>query len=412
MSKASVSEKKVQEQSYFHPSLIAMYIDTLVMSIGFYMLVPLLGVYFINHLNWSSTLTGMVLAISGLSQNGLRFFCGIIADRIGYKQAILLGVGIRVAGFILYGMVSHPIGFAMAAFISGLGGAFFHPASFGAYARITTEEMKSKIFSIRETLSNVGFILGPVIGMFLLQYDFKLVCFSSAFMFILAFLLSWFLLPVMKGEATKKQEFIPIVKQIMTNTEFLRFCLLIIGVWALNVQLYLSVPIQAEIIGVETDLIAYLYMTGAIFMVVCQIPLLQFLSNKIKQFDIMALGTMILGTSLLLFGFTQGFWSLLLAVLVFTLGQMLVTPTMNHLITSYSDSQSFATYFGFTGWSFAIAGFLGNSGGGFLHDVFDAQSGLSFIPWTVLFLLGCVISFIFYVNGRTKKKDQASTLST
>ena len=204
------------------PGLLALYVDTLVMAIGFYMLVPILSVYFINHLGMSTALAGSIIAVSGIAQNGLRFFCGIAADRIGYKKAILFGVGIRIVGFTLYGLVEHPAGFAIAAFISGLGGALFHPASFGAYAKTVSEAMKTKIFSIRETLSNVGFILGPVIGMFLLQFDFSLVCFASAFMFVLAFLLSWFLLPEMDGKTTEKEKIIPIAKKIVRDRNFLR----------------------------------------------------------------------------------------------------------------------------------------------------------------------------------------------
>ena len=386
-------------QGSISPSLLALYIDTLVMAIGFYMLVPILSVYFINHLGMSTALSGSIIAVSGLAQNGFRFFCGIAADRIGYKKTILLGVGIRIVGFTIYGIVHHPVGFAVAAFISGLGGAIFHPASFGAYARTTSEQMKTKIFSIRETLSNVGFILGPVIGMFLLRFDFSLVCFSSAFMFVIAFLLSWILLPKMDGEKTEEQKFILIVQKIMKDKGFLVFCLLIMGVWTLNVQLYLSVPVRAEILLDNVDSVAFLYMAGALFMVLLQIPVLQVLTKKIPQLHIMALGTFILGTSMLMFGFTIGLWSMLGVVLIFTLGQMLVVPTMNHIISNFSDSQSFATYFGFTGWSFAIGGFFGNTGGGYLHDL-TINSQYPLVPWISLFLFGCFISIIFYKKGK------------
>ncbi|WHY02470.1 MFS transporter [Neobacillus sp. DY30] len=395
------TKKDVIVDRSISPSLLALYVDTLVMAIGFYMLVPILSVYFINHLGMSTALAGSIIAVSGLAQNGLRFFCGIAADRIGYKETIMLGVGVRIVGFTLYGIVDHPAGYAVAAFISGMGGAIFHPASFGAYARTASEEMKTRIFSIRETLSNVGFILGPVIGMLLLRLDFSYVCFSSAFMFALAFLLSWILLPKMEGERSKLQKLFPIVKKICKDKSFLGFCLLIIGVWALNVQLYLSVPVRAKVLHENVDSVSFLYMAGAVFMVLLQIPLLRILSTKLHQLHIMALGTFILGLSMLIFSITGGLWSMLGTVLIFTLGQMLVVPTMNFLISNYSDSHSFATYFGFTGWSFALGGFLGNTGGGYLHDL-AINSEYSLVPWITLFLFGSFISIIFYRKGNAR----------
>ncbi|WHZ01145.1 hypothetical protein QNH48_19255 [Neobacillus sp. YX16] len=59
----------------FSPGLLALYVDTLVKAIGFYMLVPILSVYFINHLGMSTALSGSIIAVSGLykTENGKTF---------------------------------------------------------------------------------------------------------------------------------------------------------------------------------------------------------------------------------------------------------------------------------------------------------------------------------------------------
>ena len=82
--------------------MLAMYVDTLLMSIGFFMLVPLLTVHLIQDLSWSASMAGIVLAVSSFSVQAFKFGAGLLADRIGYKLAILLGVGVRVIGFTMY----------------------------------------------------------------------------------------------------------------------------------------------------------------------------------------------------------------------------------------------------------------------------------------------------------------------
>ncbi|MDQ1911078.1 MFS transporter [Paenibacillus sp. GD4] len=378
--------------------LLAMYIDTLLMAIGFFMLVPLLGVHLMHELGWSAASAGVVMAISGFAQQGFKFFSGIFADRIGYKRAILIGVAVRIAGYALYGMVSHPVTFALAGFISGLAGAIFHPASYAAYARLSSDSMKQRIFGLREMLSNVGFILGPVIGMLLMKLSFAFVCFASAMMFAAAFFISWRFLPDMKGEH-KPAPILATCRKLLQDKTFLLFNVFAMGLWALQVQLYLAVPVRAGELLPDAGMVAYLYMSGAIFMVLLQLPLVKMLQDKLRPSRIMAYGAVMLGLGLLAIGFSQGLWTLLLAILLFTLGQMVTMPFMNQMISGFADKQLFATYFGFNGIALAVGGMLGNTTSGALYDYAQAHPSLQWLPWAALCAFGVTLALLLIRLG-------------
>jgi MFS transporter, DHA1 family, multidrug resistance protein len=392
-------QPRMNRQGLFSLELLTMYANTLLMAIGFFMLGPLLGVHMINNLGWSAALAGSILAVSGLSQHGFKFVAGAFADRVGYKKAILIGVGVRVVGYGLYGLADSPTGFMLAAFVSGLGGSIFHPASYASYARLVQGTDKSRIFGIREMLSNSGFILGPVVGMFLLKVDFTLVCFASAFMFVIAFVVTWIYLPPLGGDQ-QNTAFMRLFSSALKDKPFLLYSALVMGLWALTAQLYLAVPVKADAVLSDPSVVAYLYMGGAIFMVCLQLPVVDMMEKHVAPSRALALGSIILGGGLLLLGYATDVWGMLAAILLFTLGQMISLPLMNNLISRFAGSGLFATYFGLNGIALALGGFLGNSGSGQLFDTVKNHAELQWLPWTLLFGFGVILALLFVMAGR------------
>lgn len=389
------------KKGYFTYGLITLYLDTFLMAVGFYMLVPLLGFHFIQELGWSAAISGMILAISGFAQQGGKLLSGIMADRIGYKRAILIGLATRVVGFSLYGFVSTPIGYMAAAFIAGLGGSMFHPASFAAYAALAEEGIKSRIYAIRETLSNIGFIFGPMIGMFFMKIDFKIVSLSAAAMFLLAWLATLTMLPrIITGVTTKQKQQTLSFRHAFLDRRFLLFNLYMVGMWSMWGQLYLAVPVKADQILSDPSVVSYLYMAGAAFMVLTQLPVIQFTDKRVKPVHVLAIGTFLMGTALLTMGLAQGFWTLFISVLIFTAGQMLCMPTMNTLISQYAPDGLIATYFGINGVGLAIGGLVGNSLYGYLYDAAGEHLIPTWLPWIGLFSVACVIALMLSIFGR------------
>lgn len=412
--KYDMREGNTLGKKLFTFGLMTLYLDTLLMAIGFFMLVPLLGYHFIQNLGFSAALTGTILAISGFAQNGGKLLSGIAADRIGYKRAILIGVATRILGFSMYGFASEPIGFIIAAFISGLGGSMFHPASYAAYAALADEDVKSRIYALRETLSNIGFVFGPMIGMFFIKIDFSIVCYSAAAMFLLSFVATWVMLPSIHTNTpvnVNHQQDLSF-RSVLRDRRFLLFNMFMMGMWSMWGQLYLAVPVKADDVLQDPTNVSYLYMAGAAFMVLTQLPAIQMTEKRINPMHVLAGGFFLMGTALLTMGFAQGFWTLLLSVLIFTAGQMFCMPTMNTLISQYAREGLIATYFGFNGVGLAIGGLAGNSFYGYLYD--EAGSGRipEWLPWIVLFFVAFIFALLLYAFGRRIEPDHDRPTTT
>ncbi|QUW23311.1 MFS transporter [Sporosarcina sp. Marseille-Q4063] len=380
--------KLLQNYKDFPAALWILLINTLMMALGFYMIIPLLAVYLLENLFLSATLVGLIIGVRSFFQQAFQLWGGMISDRVGYKLLICIGVFIRSIGFIMFGLVDSIPGLLLAAILSGLGGAFFHPSSYGLYTVLSTPKNRSIIYSTRDMLSNVGFIVGPVVGAFLLKIDFQIVCLVSGIMFILVLIVSIIGLPSSKPKPDSTHPTVlEDLQEIVTNQRFMTFTILMIFVWFLFSQLYIAVPIKMDWLGIDNN-IGYIYSSGAFVIVFLQVPLISFLTNRFSSLFLIALGCFLLTLGLFFIGITPNVIGIYLGVITFAFGQMFLQPMISKEISEVASISLTASYFGFNGLALAIGGLAGNLLGGVLYDLGAAVNNM--IPWAVFVLVGII----------------------
>ncbi|MBS4208864.1 MFS transporter [Bacillus sp. FJAT-50079] len=375
-----------------------LFINTFTMAIGFFMLIPLLAKYLLEGLILPVTLVGIIVGVRGFFQQGLMLAGGFVSDRLGYKTVICWGVFIRAIGFILFGFVESVPLLLIAAVLSGLGGAFFHPSSFALYTIISTKENRATVYSIRDMLSNVGFIFGPVIGAMLLHINFKWVCIAAGIMFLIVFFISLLGLPNYIGKPTS-MSFLANLKLITMNKRYTQFCLIMMSVWFLTAQLYIAVPVKLQMLEMEHVNIGLIYSTGAIVVVLFQVPLINMLSRHYSAPLLIAVGSSLIASGLLLIGLSPTVLLVSFGVVCFSLGQMFVQPMMSKQISEVAPIELVASFFGFNGLALAVGGLFGNLFGGYLFDL--GLNGYLLLPWVCFAVIGFISSIlmILYQKG-------------
>lgn len=81
----------------------ALLITQMLFNIGFYLVVPFIAVEMTDSLGASGAVVGLVLGVRTFSQQGMFFLGGGLADRFGAIRVLLVGVAIRVLGFLVAG---------------------------------------------------------------------------------------------------------------------------------------------------------------------------------------------------------------------------------------------------------------------------------------------------------------------
>lgn len=387
-----------------------MFMNTFSMAVGFYMMIPLLASYLLHDLLLTVTMVGVISAIRSFSQQGLSVFCGTLADRLGYKRTILIGLFIRTFGFGLFGFVDHIPGLILACFFSGLGAALFQPASYAYYAALSTPENRITVYSIREMLSNLGFVVGPILGAVLMGFHFQYVSITATLIFVFSFLLSLFFLPQIKTEQTKAdyEGMLPQLKKVLQNRSFLRFMVFTMISWSLVAQLYIAVPFQVNQIAAGAN-IGFIYSCGAIVMVLLQVPFSKLSQTKMQPFGVLSLGTLLISAGLFTIGMSGSMLGIYAGVISLMLGQVFWQPMMNTMVSEFAGTGSIASYFGFNSFALSIGAMIGNVGGGYLYDL-GTMSGWGSLPWFSFFGIGLVNIWFMLKEQRSSSVQQVSQI--
>jgi MFS family permease len=105
-----------------------------------------------------------VFGAAGAASFGGRILCGLIADRVGVKRTLVVGLGLQVVAIALYLVVNELPGFYAIALVFG----FAYGGVMPLYAVLIREYFGARnmgaIFGAVSTVATLGMALGPVTG--------------------------------------------------------------------------------------------------------------------------------------------------------------------------------------------------------------------------------------------------------
>jgi DHA1 family multidrug resistance protein-like MFS transporter len=366
--------------------LIAILISTFFMWGGFFMVIPLISIHFVNGLGWAATSIGFILAVRQLTQQGLALFGGMLADRIGAKGLICAGVLLRAVGFA--GMAGATT-FSMLLFtsvVAALGGALFESPREAAIAALTDTHNRARFYSLAGVSGGMGMTLGPLLGALLIKAGFSLVAFASAICFFITFLVMLILLPPVRV-ATERRNLTYGLGLALRDRTFVLYNLLLMGYWFMSVQLNISLPLKAEALTGTTDSVGYVFALNSILTVLLQYPLLRLAERRMRPLPVLILGLVLMAVGLGSVGTTATFLMLMACVAIFSFGALLAAPSQQTVAAELSNPVAFGSYFGINSLALAFGGGLGNFTGGVLYG-WSSDLHAPNLPWLTFCTVG------------------------
>lgn len=368
--------------------LFSILTDTFFMWCGFFMVVPLISVHFVDDLGWAAAGVGFVLAVRQLTQQGLTVFGGALADRLGAKGLICAGMFIRILGFLLMAhATTYPL-LMLSALLAAVGGALFDSPKSAAIAALTVPENRSRYYAALGVVGGLGMTVGPLIGAMLLKIDFALAAYGAAACFGVCLVLSLVLLPQVRvagGDAKATAG----LRLAFHDTTFMRFTALLIGYWFMWVQLSISLPLIAKQIGGTSDAVSWIYALNSGMSVLLQYPLLRLAERRLRHEQILVFGIVAMALGLAAVALAHNIAALLACVALFSLGALFVAPAQQTLTAKLANPGALGSYFGASSLALAFGGGFGNLVGGWLYGV-GQQFNMPELPWLIFGAVGLV----------------------
>lgn len=399
------------------PAIIVLLLNTGLMWFGFFMLIPLVALHATRDLALSAAIAGLVLAVRQFVQQGLGLFIAIAADWIGYRRMMLAGMLIRSAGFAYLAVAPDALHLMLSGVVAAIGGACFDSSGKAALAAVSRGYRRDTIFSLTANIGNIGMTVGPLAGVALLKFDFKVVGLFSASIYLLCFvLLVVFVPPIPPSSVHMGQKHGPAqvfgqLGIVWKNRPFVIICLMLAGYYILYAQINITLPLYTAKITGTDDNIAIIYGVSSGLAIFFQYISVKLLRRWFNPITIIGIGTGLAALGLTLVGFATNLTLLIGCVIVYSIGRLVVEPMAYTITAQYATDDTMASYFGFSSLALAIGGICGNLLGGWLFDLGN-QIGIPGLCWYSFGVVGFIIvSGIFWFQYQQALHVRATRLA-
>ncbi|ERT10796.1 multidrug efflux MFS transporter MdtH [Photorhabdus temperata] len=379
--------------------------DNLLVVLGFFVVFPLISIHFVEQLGWAALVVGFALGLRQFVQQGLGIFGGAIADRFGAKPMIVTGMLLRALGFALIALATEPWILWLACILSALGGTLFDPPRTALVIKLTRPHERGRFYSLLLMQDSAGAVVGALIGSWLLQYDFHLVCWTGAAIFVLAAIWNAWQLPAYRISTTRT----PIwegMGRVIKDRRFFTYVLTLTGYFMLSVQVMLMFPIIVNEIAGTPAAVKWMYAIEATLSLTLLYPIARWSEKRFRLEQRLMAGLFLMSLSMFPIGLIGEINTLFGIICLFYLGTITAEPARETLSASLADPRARGSYMGFSRLGLALGGALGYTGGGWLYDTGHTLN-MPQLPWILLGIIGFITLYALHRQFNQRKIESA-----
>jgi len=344
-------------------------------GIGNTLLFPFFSLYITQKFNVGMTQAGLVLGT--FSAFGLigSMIGGALTDKLGRKSLIIFGLVFSAISTLSLGLVNEFTVLLPLAVIIGLLSNIGGPAHQAMVADLLPEDKRQEGFGILRVVGNMAWIIGPTIGGFIASRSyFALFVLDAIFSCIVAAIV-FFNIPETKPETTKEPESMLSTfagyRVVLRDYAYLAFLVVSMLMGIVYQQMYNSLSVYLrDNHGIEPQGYGFLMTTSAITVIIFQFATTRMIKKK-PAFIMMALGVFFYMIGFGMFGIVSAYWLFAAAVVIITIGEMVIMPTASALATNFAPEDMRGRYMAVFGLSWAIPATVGPSLAGLILDNYD-----------------------------------------
>ncbi len=372
MNNIFTNAKKVYNEypSAFWTYNIIVFIDRL----GGFMLYPFFALYLTQRFEIGMSTVGILFAIFSVSGFIGSALGGALTDRMGRKGVIIASLVLSSGSALGMGFAPSLEFFVAVTVIVGTLSSIGGPAHEAVVADLLPEEKRAEGYGIIRVVFNIAVIIAPPIAGLLIANSYLTLFIVDAVISLIAAAIVLIALPETKpqGDPNAKPETMQQTfkgyGRVFRDTPFVLF----VGVTIMMTLVYMNMNSTLGVFlrdyrGLAEIGYGTLLSINAIIVVAFQFWLTRRLEKQ-KPLLMMALGTLLYAIGFAMYAFTGGFALFVSAMLVITVGEMVVAPFQQSLVASFAPEDMRGRYMAVSGLTWGIAFAIGPYFAGLILD--------------------------------------------
>lgn len=318
-------------------------------------IVPFLALYLTGDRGVSVAQAGLVLSLLGLGSAIGQPVGGVLADRIGRRRTMVLGMLASAATLLLLGAAQSFVAVAVAAFAYGLCLDLFRPAVQAAIADLVSDEDRPRAFALQFWAVNLGFSIGTPLGGYLAGRGYWLLFVLDAVASVAFAVL--ILRGVPETRPVQHEEEPGRLRDVLGDRLMLALVASVVAGAVVYLQAFSTLPLVFERDGLGPGSYGLAMGLNGVLIVLLQ-PLLLGVLGRRRRGPLLLAALVLQGAGFGLTAFADGMPMHLTAITVWTFGEILQAGLLGALVASIAPAHLRGRYMGTFGFSFGAAAFL------------------------------------------------------
>ncbi|MDF2794645.1 MAG: Multidrug resistance protein [Pseudomonas orientalis] len=309
---------------------------------------PLLTLFLSNKLGLNQQDVGLLLGIAVFIATLLALYGGYVIDRLEKRRLLILAMFSSAVGFVLLTFAENLYLTTLTVVITETASALFLIGSKAILSENLPIGQRAKAFSLRYTLTNIGYATGPMLGVVIAGvYPIAPFLIAGGIAFFSIFLMTGIpraATPAI-GPAPSFLKTLVTLKNDRTLIMFTCGCLLstvVHGRFTLYLSQYLLVTHDSKR---ALEIMAALLACNAITVILLQYQIGRFLDREKLRYWIAA-GTSLFIVGLIGFSLADDMLSWCVAMFIFTLGEMIIYPAEFLFVDTLAPEELRGSYYG------------------------------------------------------------------
>lgn len=372
---------------------------TLINRLGGFV-VPLLTIYLITVRHVSVSQAGGIVSVYGAGAIAASLAGGYLSDRLGRKATLVMSLFGGAIALSVLGLVRDLRAITAMVGIVAFVAELYRPAVLAIVADVVPPAQRVQAYGLLHWVINIGFAFAAIVGGLLADVDFTLLFFADAATMAIYGVIVLVAVPETRPPVVLHAAGARPSRSWLTDRAFVVYIAITFGLVLVPCQ---SAALSAHMTwqGFTPAAFGGVIAVNGVFVIALQ-PALSTWSARRDPTRVLAAAAVFYGAGFAMHGLATSVWLHAAAVMVWTTGEILESPTRSTIVAAMAPADARGRYQGAITMTFGAAQLVGPSLG-----TWTWQHAGPDILWGACLAVGLVVALALVATGPARRRRMA-----